>query len=81
MILEIMGKDDSNIEYVKDRPGHDRKYAIDSSKIKNLGWKPKYTKENFREGLKETVDWYLNNKEWVDNIKNNKEQELNKCVK
>lgn len=81
MILEIMGKDESSIEYVKDRPGHDKKYAIDSSKIKNLGWKPKYTKENFKDGLKETVYWYLNNKDWVDNIKKNKEQELNKCVR
>lgn len=80
-ILEIMNKDENNIEYVKDRPGHDRKYAIDSSKIKSLGWKPKYTKENFKEGLKETVEWYLKNTEWVENINKNKENELNKCVK
>lgn len=81
LILELMGKDESSIEYVKDRPGHDRKYAIDSSKIKALGWKPTYTAENFKEGLKETVDWYLNNNDWVENIKKNKENELNKCVK
>jgi len=81
LILSIMGKDESSIEYVKDRPGHDRKYAIDSSKIKALGWKPIYTKDNFREGLKETVDWYLENKEWVENIEKNKKNELNTCVK
>ncbi len=80
-ILELMGKDENSIEYVKDRPGHDRKYAIDSSKIKSMGWKPIYTKENFKEGLKETVEWYINNKEWVENIEKNKENELNKCVK
>jgi len=80
-ILELMGKDENSIEYVKDRPGHDRKYAIDSSKIKSIGWKPVYTKENFKEGLKETVEWYINNKEWVENIEKNKENELNKCVR
>lgn len=80
-ILEIMGKDESNIEYVKDRPGHDRKYAIDSTKIKSLGWRPTYTRENFEEGLRETVEWYINNKEWVNNIEQNKQNELNKCVK
>jgi molecular chaperone GrpE len=70
-----MGKDESSIEYVKDRPGHDRKYAIDSSKIKALGWKPIYTKDNFRQGLEETVKWYMDNKEWVENIEKNKKNE------
>jgi dTDP-glucose 4,6-dehydratase len=54
------------ISYVKDRPGHDLRYAIDASKInKELGWKPSVT---FEEGLQKTIDWYLNNKEWMDRI-------------
>lgn len=58
----------SLIKFVKDRPGHDKRYAIDSTKIKKeLGWTPKYTFEN---GIKETVDWFLNNKEWWQRIKN-----------
>ena len=57
----------SLITFVKDRPGHDRRYAIDSSKIKKeLGWTPKYT---FEEGLKETIDWFLENREWWQGIK------------
>jgi dTDP-glucose 4,6-dehydratase len=56
------------ITYVKDRPGHDRRYAIDCSKIKReLGWKQAV---NFRQGIDLTVDWYLANKEWVDSIRN-----------
>lgn len=55
------------ITYVNDRPGHDRRYAIDSSKIqKDLGWKPQ---ETFESGLRKTVQWYLTNNEWIDNIK------------
>lgn len=66
-ILELMDKDENSIEYVKDRPGHDRRYAIDFSKIKNeLGWEPKVS---FEEGLKETIEWYKNNEEWWRNIK------------
>ena len=54
------------ITYVKDRPGHDRRYAIDSSKIfKELGWRPK---ESFETGIIKTINWYLNNQEWVKNI-------------
>jgi dTDP-glucose 4,6-dehydratase len=54
------------ITYVKDRPGHDLRYAIDASKInKELGWKPSVT---FEEGLERTIDWFLNNQEWLDNI-------------
>ena len=67
-IIEFMGKDESSIEYVKDRPGHDRRYAIDFSKIKNeLGWEPKVS---FEEGLKKTIEWYKNNESWWKNIKN-----------
>jgi len=61
-ILEIMNKDESLIEFVEDRPGHDIRYSLDSSKIKNeLGWKPKH---NFKDALKETVKWYLKNEYW-----------------
>lgn len=66
-ILELMDKDESSIEYVKDRLGHDRRYAIDFSKIKNeLGWEPKVS---FEEGLRQTIEWYKNNEEWWKNIK------------
>jgi len=63
MILVEMGKEKTDYEHVKDRPGHDMRYAIDSSKLqKELGWKPKY--ENFKEGLEQTIEWYENNKDW-----------------
>ncbi|HBG81396.1 TPA: dTDP-glucose 4,6-dehydratase [candidate division CPR2 bacterium] len=66
-ILEIMGKDEESIRQVEDRKGHDRRYAIDASKIKKeLGWEPKYS---FEDGLKETVEWFLNNKDWWQKIK------------
>jgi dTDP-glucose 4,6-dehydratase len=66
-ILKLLDKDESFIEHVKDRPGHDRRYAIDASKIENqLGFKPKY---NFDEVLKSTVEWYVDNKEWWQKIK------------
>jgi dTDP-glucose 4,6-dehydratase len=52
--------------FVKDRPGHDRRYAIDFSKIKNeLGWEPRYS---FEDGMAQTVNWYLSNSKWCDNI-------------
>ena len=60
------------ITYVKDRPGHDLRYAIDASKInKELGWRPTVT---FEEGLSETIDWYLNNEEWLENVTSGKYQ-------
>ena len=60
------GTSDVLITYVKDRPGHDRRYAIDASKInRELGWKPSVT---FEEGLSETIDWYLSNHEWLNNV-------------
>jgi len=66
-ILKIMGKDEAQIEYVKDRPGHDRRYAVDWSRInQELGWKPEH---NFDEYLRITVDWYKNNQEWWKRIK------------
>ncbi|EPA05335.1 dTDP-glucose 4,6-dehydratase [Candidatus Nitrosarchaeum limnium] len=61
-ILNIMNKPYDMIEYVPDRPGHDKRYSIDSSKIENkINWKPKY---DFNHALKETVKWYLKNKQW-----------------
>jgi dTDP-glucose 4,6-dehydratase len=58
--------------YVKDRPGHDHRYAIDFSKIEDeLGWQPTYS---FEEGMKQTVDWYLNNQEWCGNVTSGKYQ-------
>lgn len=66
IILAAMGKDEGSIKYVEDRLGHDRRYAIDNTKIQTeLGWEPSLT---FEEGIKLTVDWYLNNLEWMKNI-------------
>jgi dTDP-glucose 4,6-dehydratase len=76
-ILKVLGKGEDMIEYVKDRPGHDRRYAIDASKIKRLGWEPDYPAEEFEQGLAETLRWYLENKEWVENIWKKKD-EMNK---
>ena len=73
LILENLDKDESLIEYVKDRLGHDRRYAIDSSKIQNeLGWKPKYT---FETGIVETINWYLDNLEWMEKVKSGEYQD------
>jgi len=73
MILEIMGETKEKIEYVKDRPGHDLRYAIDFSKAKaELGWEPKY---DFKQGLQETIDWYKNNEAWWKSIKSGEYQE------
>ncbi|MFH2019643.1 MAG: GDP-mannose 4,6-dehydratase, partial [bacterium] len=69
LVLKILGKPESLIHFVEDRPGHDRRYAIDSTKILALGWKPEYTRDEFERGMKETVDWYLSNTKWVDNIR------------
>lgn len=60
------GTSEKLITYVKDRAGHDLRYAIDASKIKDeLGWVPSL---QFEEGLDKTIDWYLTNKEWIDNV-------------
>lgn len=78
MILNIMGFGEERIEYIQDRPGHDRRYAIDASKIMSLGWQPDYSRERFEEGLRETIEWYKSNTEWVENIWNKKKDEMNK---
>jgi len=66
-ILRLVGKNESLIKYVTDRPGHDRRYAIDFTKIhQELGWKPRY---NFDEGLKLTIDWYMENSSWLERVR------------
>ncbi|MDR0887177.1 MAG: dTDP-glucose 4,6-dehydratase [Candidatus Nomurabacteria bacterium] len=73
-ILELMGKDKNDYEHVKDRAGHDQRYAIDADKLRaELGWTPKYT--NIREGLKNTIKWYQDNDAWWRNQKAEVEQE------
>lgn len=74
IILEAMGRDESYIKFVKDRLGHDRRYAISNDKIQNeLGWKPTVT---FEEGIKLTIDWYLKNQDWIKKIEAKKEEAL-----
>jgi dTDP-glucose 4,6-dehydratase len=66
LVLKELGKPESLITYVKDRPGHDRRYAIDAARIKNeLGWVPAF---QFESGIKKTVQWYLQNKPWWERI-------------
>jgi len=77
MMLSILGLSEEKIEYVTDRPGHDRRYAIDATKIMNLGWKPDYPREKFEKGLRETVEWYKQNEAWVQNLREKKAEEMN----
>ncbi len=66
LVLERLGKPKSLIKHVTDRPGHDRRYAIDASKIiSRLGWKPSVS---FEQGISKTIDWYLNNRKWLANV-------------
>ncbi len=66
LILRTLGRDESLIAFVKDRPGHDRRYAIDNAKITTeLGWSPAYT---FEDGMAETIRWYLDNRAWTERI-------------
>jgi dTDP-glucose 4,6-dehydratase len=66
LLIKELGKSEKLIKFVKDRPGHDRRYAIDSNKIQSeLGWSPQYT---FETGIKKTVQWYLDNREWQENL-------------
>ena len=65
LIIDKLEKSEDLIQFVKDRPGHDKRYAMDISKIKReLGWKPEYS---FEEGIEETIEWYVNNTKWVEN--------------
>ena len=73
LILKELDKPESLIKFVKDRLGHDRRYAIDSTKItEELGWKPKYT---FETGIIETINWYLDNQDWMEKVKSGEYQE------
>ena len=67
-VLETLGKPRSLIKYVKDRPGHDRRYAIDPSLIETeLGWRPR---ETWTSGLRKTIDWYRDNGAWIEKARN-----------
>jgi len=70
-ILDLMGKDESCITFVQDRPGHDFRYSLDTSKLRALGWTPKY---DLRNGLQETVRWYLDHENWWRPLKEKMEQ-------
>jgi dTDP-glucose 4,6-dehydratase len=65
-ILTLVGKSDALIQNVKDRPGHDRRYSLDTTKLKRLGWEPQ---QSFDEGLAATVDWYRERTDWWQPIK------------
>ena len=65
-MLKLFSLDDEHIKYVADRPGHDRRYALNVNKLKSLGWKPK---ESFDLGLKKTIDWYQQNFKWWKPLK------------
>jgi dTDP-glucose 4,6-dehydratase len=68
LILTRMGKDEDAFDHVKDRPGHDRRYAIDSTKLRTeLGWRPEHT--NFESGLDKTIDWYAQHQDWWERTK------------
>jgi dTDP-glucose 4,6-dehydratase len=67
-ILKELNKDETNIDFVKDRLGHDFRYSLDCSKINALGWKPRF---NFEQSIKETINWYKNNESWWKKIKSN----------
>ena len=75
-ILKQLGKSEELITYVTDRPGHDLRYAIDSTKAETeLGWERTY---NFEDGIKETIDWYVNNQDWINDIKSGAYQKVYK---
>ena len=68
------GYSEKLITFVKDRPGHDKRYAIDATKLnKDLGWKPSVT---FEEGLAKTIDWFLSNKDWLEHVTSGEYQKI-----
>ena len=68
MILEMMGQPMDAYDHVKDRPGHDLRYAIDATKLRTeLGWEPEFT--DFKTGLKHTIDWYTEHRDWWESQK------------
>ncbi|MGB2599797.1 MAG: dTDP-glucose 4,6-dehydratase [Candidatus Omnitrophota bacterium] len=69
-VLAIMGKGKESIQFVNDRPGHDRRYALDSSKIKSLGWAPE---SDFKKSLEDTINWYKDNEDWWASLKDKAE--------
>ncbi len=66
LILQTLGKTGEWVEYVKDRPGHDKRYSLDCSKIQAMGWKPSF---NFSQAMKQTIEWYKNNQGWWKRLK------------
>ena len=67
LILEYFGKDERSVEFVRDRPGHDRRYAIDATLVrKELGWKPEY---HFKDAFRETIRWYTDNMDWIERVR------------
>ncbi|HLC99956.1 dTDP-glucose 4,6-dehydratase [Candidatus Kaiserbacteria bacterium RIFCSPHIGHO2_01_FULL_48_10] len=75
LLLQGLGRDESSIDYVKDRPGHDRRYAINSGKLRKLGWKPI---TSFEQGLAKTIAWYRENESWWKKIKSGEYMEYYK---
>ena len=70
LILKYTGKSESLMKYVTDRPGHDRRYSLDCSKLKSIGWQPQVP---FEDGLRETAEWYMQNQEWWRRVKEGRE--------
>ena len=78
LIIRALGKPESLITFVKDRPGHDRRYAMDASKItRELGWEPAHT---FEVGMRETIEWYINNQSWCRHVMTGEYQEYYKMM-
>jgi dTDP-glucose 4,6-dehydratase len=76
-ILKILGESENLIEFVPDRLGHDKRYAIDATKLEKIGWKPAYT---FETGIAQTIEWYIKNKDWLEQIvSGNYQNYFNNC--
>lgn len=73
LILSELGKPQSLKKFVKDRPGHDRRYSLDISKIRNMGWSPEHS---FEQAVRETIRWYIANEGWWRRIKEGKREHL-----